>query len=1586
MLEEKLQQFGTKIFISVMSTGASFITDFFKNLDEHDMFSYYADVVKNDITHEGQVGIMSFDDLAEAQRVAESIKNAFQIPCLGIETKKLEAKMRVFDDGRLFDLSFAKERRGKITVFFPARFASEHLSKEAVRKAFEYYASLSTGKADFKLREEDLEFIPPGATLMDLVLANAHIDEFRAYYHIKLNDKEKEQEKEGPEEEENLEREIEDAGEESGDENKETPKEEPKPEEPILFPEDVTNGKDNKKSQKKKKAASSTHAAAIPYNEYKPYDAGSSYDGHEASYENESSYEDHHTDNEYRDTNTATEERREEVRREETRQEEARHEEVRKENVRQEEDRRKEDISSSEKEQKAHAERESVSDTHSESHTEKKTEVHIDDGGNRTDSAAQSYTYSNQREREDSHNTAQPISSSRHEENKRVGGMSTEGNLYGDSLRRKEESLNQENRREELHGAAAAYREEAHGGTNDHASGTETRKTEPTHPETMETGRKPELNGNDPRFDEIRRRYSDKLNGIRRPEDNNKDPRYESIRNGEGVRRPQDNNKDPRFDHIRQANSARTDMISEYYREVSSEDPEPKEFNPEPKKQEEKHEIGSFKYGNENPHVYQMDEAARQHIAEKSGRKLDGTDEYGTQKSYGHGRKILFDTHDTPEYAGPHGKRRAVKEAFKSKAKAFTRPIKEALEEAAIGGGSEGGSEGEKYLRNSAPVTDYLKKGFTYGVAINRAKETMHDNDMWAKALAATRGETQSDTAKSIIKKELEKAGLNENVFDGKNIVQVRQTLEEMQATKSALSLMDDKALNIWLSKDGKELPEGLREEIKKYREQIQTVKGKKQLANASIILTDAAQSTRLAIEALKEEIAKFEKEAPVLLREVTTLYELTELLKKKNYSEEFIKKIGNIPFMEMKNGDIAEVLKKHFELEKMDEKLKSIDSLQALAFEGRLKSFGQCLMSMSESQILFFLKDMGLSDEAKEALLKEGIAKIKLDPEKLSKLIKQFGGKDAEILKMFQNGLREQKAKPSSLRHLGATVSQSMLRSAFGQSEGANALWENIGYGRNTTRIASTGIKISMKISQKVFGEKAALTRGLQVAAHPVKYAGGKIAASSAGKAVANTRFARGLSKGFKTARHLAHAPGRFVGAHTRMAARGLKNVAVNGAKHVVVAVKNAATFVGSLFGAGGGAAAGTAGGGAAAAGTVAGGWIIIIAVLILIIIVAIASDKDDSGSVGNYQYTQFDADFQTEILNELQNLNDSFEEEVNRAATDRTYWSTKTGFSETDSVTHFESGAYSVYFRDDEGNELDHLDINNSKAILDMAAQYCKYANWSKPSENASEEIKLAYEQIKQYYLDYCKFLWVSTHRITLEEYRPGDENHSEDDRSGLTTDSQGICPKNGTQVWLTKDFTRESMRWDREEHVCGVDNGGAENPEGTCSPIPGDPTYSDYGENAICSHPEENRRDGWSIAHDEATGQPITRTHYICEPNDYGGHMCDNCSHHARGDDDTCDHVYHYCGEICPKTNKVFNPVENHKHTDYLWEYHCGGHMGAVVYVTIGDVSRLVNMNPAKDIDVNDLSNYPDTSNDVYDYLESAESAEGSDGETE
>ena len=448
-------------------------------------------------------------------------------------------------------------------------------------------------------------------------------------------------------------------------------------------------------------------------------------------------------------------------------------------------------------------------------------------------------------------------------------------------------------------------------------------------------------------------------------------------------------------------------------------------------------------------------------------------------------------------------------------------------------------------------------------------------------------------------------------------------------------------------------------------------------------------------------------------------------------------------------------------------------------------------------------------------------------------------------------------------------------------------------------------------------------------------------------------------LSKAHK----LAHAPGRFVGKATRSAAKGIGKLVSTGARHVAGAVGKLLGVnitTGAASGAAGAAAGGAAAGGAAA-GTLAGGWIVLIVICVLMLLNAMISKLNSASTEtsGNYQYAQFDADFQTEILNELQNLNDSFEETVNRAATDRTFWSSVDGFSETDSVTFYENGAYSVYFRDEEGNELDHLDINNSKAILDMATQYCKYANWIKPSENASEDTKLAYEQIKQYYLDYCKFLWVSTHRITIEEYRPGDGTHADDDQSGLTTNAQGICPKNGTTVWLDKNFKPGEKTAKGTKYICGVNNGYATSP-GTCNLLdraPFDAVYRDYGDYAICTHPKENLNSGWKIVVDE-NNNPVTQDHYICTE----GHKC---NHGTRKDP---DYVYHYCGDYCSKKD-ITVYYDSCKHTDYQWEYHCGGHMGAVIYVTVGDVSRLKDMSPAKDIDTSELSNYPENSNDAY-----------------
>lgn len=56
---------------------------------------------------------------------------------------------------------------------------------------------------------------------------------------------------------------------------------------------------------------------------------------------------------------------------------------------------------------------------------------------------------------------------------------------------------------------------------------------------------------------------------------------------------------------------------------------------------------------------------------------------------------------------------------------------------------------------------------------------------------------------------------------------------------------------------------------------------------------------------------------------------------------------------------------------------------------------------------------------------------------------------------------------------------------------------------------------------------------------------------------------------------------------------------------------------------------------------------------------------------------------------------------------------------------------------------------------------------------------------------------------------------------------------------------------------------------------------------------------------------------------------------------------------CGEICEKTGEPYY-IEAHRHKAYRWVYDCGGHMGAVIYVTVGNVSRLMGMDAAKDVD--------------------------------
>ena len=123
------------------------------------------------------------------------------------------------------------------------------------------------------------------------------------------------------------------------------------------------------------------------------------------------------------------------------------------------------------------------------------------------------------------------------------------------------------------------------------------------------------------------------------------------------------------------------------------------------------------------------------------------------------------------------------------------------------------------------------------------------------------------------------------------------------------------------------------------------------------------------------------------------------------------------------------------------------------------------------------------------------------------------------------------------------------------------------------------------------------------------------------------------------------------------------------------------------------------------------------------------------------------------------------------------------------------------------------------------------------------------------------------------------------------------------------------------------------------------------------------EGKEHNGWKRVVDE-NGNYVTATHYLCTSED--GHYCSACSKHDGDKDSPCsgaEHVYHKCGEICPSTQKVFCGDESHKHTAYQWEYCCGGHMGAVIYITVGSVSRLKDMGKANDFDYSNINDYPD-----------------------
>ena len=940
----------------------------------------------------------------------------------------------------------------------------------------------------------------------------------------------------------------------------------------------------------------------------------------------------------------------------------------------------------------------------------------------------------------------------------------------------------------------------------------------------------------------------------------------------------------------------------------------------------------------------------------------------GFDPSKDHGRdpyKIVYDIHKDyrPEPLSESAIDKA-KSIVEKDVKVVTGSVNHLVKEAAQGGDSDGGYEYEKYERNTAPVRRYIGEQIKLGITEQAVKETAFNMDAYASAMAVQK-ETTVEDAKKEINDTFQRNGITPtNVLDTEKAIKTSGI-----TTASELSRMTKEDFGAYIEKAS--VPEEVKNALSALHENGTLDKE----TDAVSTLIETTRNTVINNSDSLRKLNIMKRDIPTMIDQAGTKEELLALLKEKGADDNLLNAFSLLDYEKLKTNSRDAITL--IDTEMLKDKngganLRALNDLNRKLKTRRIQSFGEIISRMDETTFAKYLIKMDVSKGTREELLRIGIRNIYENPELLTKVIKNATEHDKAFIKNLKSIVKTEKMKDPSLSKLSFGLLRKALQTAWRGSEGSQALWENFGYAKYTARIYKESVKILLKTAGRNWSPDNVIVKGLKFSASPLKSTAAKVAGTKTGNAVLTSRFAESLSRPIGMARKIAGAPGRFTGATTRWAARSMQQMVISGARNIM------ATFHAAVGGAeAAGAAAGTAGaaGGAAAGGTAvgtaAGGWVIIVIALVILIIVYVASGMSDSDSdktVGNYQYTQLDPDFQQEILNELQNLNDGFEEQVNQAANNREFWANATGFSESDSVSFYESGAYSVHYRDDLGNELDHLNIDNSKEILSLASNYCKYADWSKPGDDASEDEKLAYEQIKQYYLDYCKFLWVSTHRIDIEEYRPGNSKYADEDNSGLQTNAAGKCPKDGTKVWLCEDFTRGSAKVkEDEELVCGESNGytsGSGQLSWACDEVPGDPNFYEYGENALCTHPMEGKEhNGWKRVVDE-NGNYVSATHYLCTSEN--GHYCSACSKHDGDKDSPCsgaEHVYHKCGEICPSTEKVFCGDESHKHTAYQWEYCCGGHMGAVIYITVGSVSRLKDMGKANDFDYSNINDYPD-----------------------
>lgn len=350
----------------------------------------------------------------------------------------------------------------------------------------------------------------------------------------------------------------------------------------------------------------------------------------------------------------------------------------------------------------------------------------------------------------------------------------------------------------------------------------------------------------------------------------------------------------------------------------------------------------------------------------------------------------------------------------------------------------------------------------------------------------------------------------------------------------------------------------------------------------------------------------------------------------------------------------------------------------------------------------------------------------------------------------------------------------------------------------------------------------------------------------------------------------------------------------------------------------------------------------IILIIILALMLYESIDSDLlNDNDDNSNYSAAYVSAAdgkdaFVQEVVDMLRGYTDDFIDEINNAQYNRSMFAGMGGYTTNENVGAYEANSYRVVFRGPDGEPIEDLtsvDLNNSKDIISMASVFIPTV-FSKPGENATEAQKQEYEKDKEHFMDYCTFLWAASHQISIEEYHPGNaENPDAEDDSGLQTDSQtGKC---------AMDF------------ATGGDQGAGVNWWiGTGA----DPNSGD-----LCLTCKSDNWDDTSITLHECVAKPAadpcTHGHWEVESTDLIHAACTGHNSRSRG---------HYtCSEVKSSLSRWDRHPTVHRR---VWV--CDGHMGAVVYVTVGHISRMPNFGAAKDYDFDNPETYGGTG--IYSYF--------------